>query len=302
MILRTHDLSKQYGAFHALNQVSLSVRQNDIYGLVGRNGAGKSTLFKCVTGLTTPSGGEIEINGETQNLNAARHDMGFMLTSSFFPYLNAQENLAYLCRVKGVSGRAHAKERVTWLLKTVGLDGVKKPFKQYSMGMKQRLGIAGALLSAPSFVVLDEPTNGLDPQGIIDIRKLIKDVHKETGTGFLISSHILTELDQLATRFGFIEQGVLLREISHENLHEQTRKALILEVDDVERTQRILRAGGIEITAINGNQLTLSNRLDRSNDLARMLVGGGVSLYELRRQETTLEDYFMHLIGGVKHD
>ncbi|MGI6544870.1 MAG: ABC transporter ATP-binding protein [Fastidiosipilaceae bacterium] len=302
MILRTHDLSKQYGAFHALNKVSLSVRQNDIYGLIGRNGAGKSTLFKCVTGLATPDGGEIEINGETQNLNAARHDMGFMLTASFFPYLNAQENLGYLCRVKGVSGRAHAKKRVTRLLKMVGLDGVKKPFSQYSLGMKQRLGIAGALLSEPSFVVLDEPTNGLDPQGIIDIRKLIKDVHEETGTSFLISSHILTELDQLATRFGFIEQGVLLREISHEDLHQQTQKALIIEVDDVERTRRILGTAGVEIAAIDGNRLTLSNLPDRSGEPARMLVGGGVSLYELYRQETTLEDYFMRLIGGVRHD
>ncbi len=297
MILKTHGLTKKYGEFYALNAVSMAVRQGDIYGLVGRNGAGKTTFFKCVMGLAAPTGGTIEINGETANLNTARRQMGFMITPSFFPYLNAKENLEYLCRVKGIN----EKGKVKWLLKIVGLADVKKPFKAFSLGMKQRLGIAGALLTSPPIVVLDEPINGLDPQGIIDMREVIKKAHNETGATFLISSHLLAELDLVATRFGFIEQGVLLKEISHQELHEQTKKSLIIEVDHVPKAQKILQSLGIEIASINNNRLALNAHLDKSNEVARALVGGGVELYDLHRQETTLEEYFMHLIGGEEH-
>ena len=297
MILQTHELTKKYGEFLALHAVSMTVKQGDIYGLVGRNGAGKTTFFKCIMGLAAPTGGIIEINGETANLNAARRQMGFMITPSFFPYLNAKENLEYLCRVKGVK----EKGKVDWLLKIVGLTGVKKPFKVFSLGMKQRLGIAGALLASSPIVVLDEPINGLDPQGIIDMRTVIKDAHTQTGATFLISSHILAELDLVATRFGFIEQGVLLKEISHTELHEQTKKSLIVEVDHAQKAQTILESLGIEIAAVRGRQLTLDAHFDRSNELARVLVNGGIEVYDLHRQETTLEEYFMHLIGGGQH-
>jgi len=297
MILQTHELTKKYGEFHALNAVSMTVQQGDIYGLVGRNGAGKTTFFKCVMGLAALTGGTLEINGETANLNAARQQMGFMITPSFFPYLNAKENLEYLCRVKGINEIG----KVKWLLKIVGLTGVKKPFKAFSLGMKQRLGIAGALLTSPPIVVLDEPVNGLDPQGIIDIREVIKTVHTATGATFLISSHILAELDLVATRFGFIEQGVLLKEISHKELHEQTKKSLVVEVGHVQKAQAVLQSLQIEIASVNNNRLTLNTHLDKSNEIARALVGRGVELYDLHRQETTLEDYFIRLIGGGKH-
>ncbi|QOV19596.1 ABC transporter ATP-binding protein [Blautia liquoris] len=297
MILQTHELTKKYGEFYALNGVSITVKKGDIYGLVGRNGAGKTTFFKCIMGLAAPTDGAIEINGETANLNAARRQMGFMITPSFFPYLNAKENLEYLCRVKGVK----EKGKVEWLLKIVGLMGVKKPFKVFSLGMKQRLGIAGALLASPPVVVLDEPINGLDPQGIIDMRTVIKEAHTQTGATFLISSHILAELDLVATRFGFIEQGVLLKEISHKELHERTKKSLLVEVDNTSKAQTILQSSGVEIAAVSGRQLTLDAHFDKSDELARALVNGGVKLYDLHRQETTLEEYFMRLIGGGRH-
>ena len=298
IILQTRNLTKKYGEFHALNAVSLTLKQGDIYGLIGRNGAGKTTFFKCVMGLAKPTAGDVEIAGEGKNLNATRRQMGFMINPSFFPYLNPKENLEYLCRVKGIK----MKGEIERLLKLVGLAGVNKPFKAFSLGMKQRLGIAGALLGSPSIVVLDEPINGLDPQGIIDMRTVIKNAHEKSGATFIISSHILSELDLVATQFGFIEQGVLMKEITHKDLHEQTKKLLLIEVDDVQKSQTALKTIGIENISVNGNRLTLDSHLDQSNYIARTLINSGVELYDLHRQETTLEEYFMRLIGGGQND
>ncbi|MCL1797636.1 MAG: ABC transporter ATP-binding protein [Eggerthellaceae bacterium] len=297
VVLQTHALSKKYGSHFALNKVSLTLNQGDIYGLVGRNGAGKTTLFKCIMGLAKPSGGKIIINGEEENLNAVRSQMGFMINPSFFPYLNPKENLEYLCRIKGLT----AKNEVSRLLKLVELEGVKKPYKAFSLGMKQRLGIAAALLGSPSLVVLDEPINGLDPQGIIDMRAVIKNVHEQTGATLIISSHILSELDLVATQFGFIEQGVLLQEISHKDLHEQTKNSLHIEVDDVEKTQAALRVLGVRNPLVEGNRIILQSHLDQSHKLARVFVSSGVEVYDLHRKETTLEEYFMRLVGGVQN-
>ena len=218
------------------------------------------------------------------------------------------ENLRYRCRVKGI----HNKGEVERLLKLVGLGGVKKPFKAFSLGMKNRLGIAGALLGSPPIVVLDEPVNGLDPQGIIDMREVIKDINATTGTTFLISSHILSELDLVATRFGFIEEGVLLKEISHKDLHERTKKTLLLEVDDLLKAQVALKslgiepealelehkAQGLEQAATHRYRLSLDSHLDKTSEIARALVNANVQLYNLHQRETTLEEYFVRLVGG----
>jgi ABC-2 type transport system ATP-binding protein len=293
-ILQTHGLTKKYGETIALDSVSLTLKEGDVYGLIGRNGAGKTTFFKCVMGLAKPSGGAIEINGEKKDLGSARRQMGFMISPSFFPYLNPKENLEYLCRVKGVRIKGEAER----LLRIVGLDGIEKPFKEFSLGMKQRLGIAGALLGSPPVVVLDEPINGLDPQGVIDIRTLIKDINAKTGTTFIVSSHILAELDLVATRFGFIEKGLLLKEISHAELHEHTKKALIVEVDDSGKALTVLRPLNITVATIRDNRMIIESHIDKPNEIAKALIKGGVELYSLSRQETTLEEYFMRLVGG----
>jgi ABC-2 type transport system ATP-binding protein len=294
-VLQTHGLTKRYGEIAALNAVSLTLRQGDIYGLVGRNGAGKTTFFKCVMGLARPTDGTIAIGGDAAGLDMARRKMGFMINPSFFPYLNPRENLEYLCRVKEI----REPDEIARLLRLVGLDSVKKPFKSFSTGMKQRLGIAGALLGHPSIVVLDEPINGLDPQGIADMRELIRSAHQTSGATFIVSSHILSELDLVATRFGFIESGVLLTEISHTDLHEQTKKSLVLEVDDVPKARAVLLSElGIADLAVNGRRLILETHLDQPNRAARVLIDNGVELFELHRRETTLEEYFMGLVGG----
>jgi len=297
IILQTHSLTKKYGEFTALNKVSLTLRKGEIYGLIGRNGAGKTTFFKCVMGLAKPTNGYVKIGAES-NLNIARRSMGFMINPSFFPYLNSRENLEYLCKIKGFKD----KNEVNNLLKLVGLDKVKKPFKAFSLGMKQRLGLAGAMLGSPSVVVLDEPINGLDPQGIADIREIIKNVNKETGTTFIVSSHILSELDMTATTFGFIESGVLIKEISHEDLHKQTQKIINIEVNDTSKAISILKTVNIEDAQIMGNNIILETHLNEPNKIARTLINGGIELYDLHRKETTLEEYFISLIGGVEND
>ena len=297
-ILQTTNLTKKYGDFIALDNVSLTLTEGSIYGLIGRNGAGKTTFFKCVMGLAKPTSGTIAINGKKNNLSDSRCKMGFMINPSFFSYLNPKENLEYLYRVKGVN----VKGEVERLLKLVGLDGVKKPFKAFSLGMKQRLGIAGALLGSPSVVVLDEPINGLDPQGIIDIREVIKNVHTQTGSTLIISSHILSELDLIATHFGFIDRGVLLKEISSIDLHEKTKKTLTIDVDKGLKAKEVLQKAGVKAMSARGNRLVLESHLDKSNEIARTLVNSGLEVYDLHRQETTLEEYFIHLVGGGQDD
>jgi ABC-2 type transport system ATP-binding protein len=301
--LQTFDLTKQYGDFTALDNVSVNVNQGDIYGLVGRNGAGKTTLFKCVMGLTPATSGSIALF--SQNLDARRQQIGFMINPASFPYLNPAENLEYLCRVKGITGRERTAE-VNRLLDTVGLAGVKKPFKAFSLGMKQRLGIAGALLGNPQMVVLDEPINGLDPQGIIDVRRVIQNVHDEYGTTFIVSSHILAELDLIATKFGFINHGKLLKEISHGDLHRETQRTLQIVVNDPEKAAKLLVTAGIdpatmeirvdETAATPQYTIVLNSDLDRSHEIVAYLVNSGLKVYDLHRQETTLEEYFMNLV------
>ena len=299
-VMQTHNLSKNYGELLALNGVSLTLRQGDVYGLVGRNGAGKTTFFKCVMGLARPTagaieigGGGIEIGGGGISLSAARRKIGFMISPSFFPYLNPKESLEYLCRFKGI----RVKGEIERLLALVGLDSVKKPFKAFSLGMKQRLGVAGALIGSPDIVVLDEPTNGLDPQGIIDMRAIIKNANTQTGTTFIVSSHILSELDLVATQFGFIEQGVLLTEISHADLHENTKETLTVEVNDSKKAHAALCRMGAECVIEDGRRLTLRSHLDRPHEIARALIDSGLELHGLHRQEATLEEYFIRMIG-----
>jgi len=294
ILLQTHGLIKKYGELKALDGVSLTLREGDVYGLIGRNGAGKTTFFKCVMGLARPSSGSIGLFGGKAGMDTARRHMGFMINPSFFPYLDPYENLRYLCRVKGIRDRREAAR----LLELVGLGGVRKPFKSFSLGMKHRLGIAGALLGSPSVVVLDEPVNGLDPQGIIDIRTVIKDIHAQTGATFIISSHILSELDLVATRFGFIEQGALLKEITHTDLHEHTKKTLLIETGDVDKAREALRKLGIENITQDGARLVLDTHIDSANEIARALVNGGAELYDMHRRETTLEEYFVRLVSG----
>lgn len=294
-IIETKNLTKKYRSFTALNNVSLTVEKGAIYGLIGKNGAGKTTLFKLIMGLTKKTSGELIINNN-QNLNEARRDIGFMIGPAFFPYMTAHQNIEYYRKLKGIADPQETQR----VLKLVELFGVNKPFKAFSMGMKQRLGIANALLGNPPILILDEPINGLDPQGINDIRNLITKLNQSEQTTFIISSHILSELDLVATTFGFIDHGVLLKEVSHDDLHQQTSKALIVEVDQPEKAIALLRddLGVKDYSEGKNNEIILPHYLTETDKVATLLVNNGLKLFGLKRQETTLEEYFIHLIGG----
>lgn len=298
-IIKTDGLTKKYKGFAALDSVSLTVEQGDIYGLIGKNGAGKTTFFKLVMGLARPTSGTIEIS-QSADLDTARSQIGFMIGTAFFPYLNARKNIEYYRTLKGIKDRKET-DRV---LKLVSLDKEKKPFRAFSLGMKQRLGIAGALLGKPPIIILDEPINGLDPEGVMDIRKMIKQINRTEGTTFIVSSHILSELDLIATKFGFIGHGVLLKEISYKDLHKNTEKSLTLTVDNAEKAIKALE-GKLKIKTyekVKNNQVILTEDMSKSDKIAKTVVEAGVKLFEMRKQETSLEEYFFNLIGGGQHD
>ena len=180
-------ISKRYGKHKVLEDVTMDIYKGDIFGLIGKNGAGKTTMFKVILGLSEFEQGELKIGDEGDSLEEGWKKIGFLIGSNFFPYMNARQNLQYSCRMQG----SKEKSEIDRVLKIVGLDGVKKKFRQYSLGMKQRLGIANAILGNPEILILDEPTNGLDSQGIADIHKLVQKLNEEYGMTVVISSHIL---------------------------------------------------------------------------------------------------------------
>lgn len=293
-VLKTINLTKKYKDFSALNNVSINVDKGDIYGLIGKNGAGKTTLFKLIMGLSKITSGDILINDNT-NLDESRRKIGFMIGLSFFPYLNAYQNLEHYRIMKGIKD----KKEIERVLRIVDLWGVKKPFKTFSMGMKQRLGIANALLGNPEIVILDEPINGLDPDGIKEIRKMIKKINEKDKTTFIISSHILSELDLIANKFGFIDHGILVEEIKYDALHKQTSKSLIIEVDDIKKCCNIIEVKlKTQKYIIDEKCIILNDYLDEADKVSKAIIDNGLKLYTIKKQETTLEEYFMNLVGG----
>jgi ABC-2 type transport system ATP-binding protein len=216
-VLQTQGLSKTYGAIKALDDVTMCVPKGSIYGFVGKNGSGKTTLMRIVAGLVLPNGGGFSLYGQKDDadVRAARRRMAAAIeTPAIFPNMTARDNLKSQCLLKGLD-----YSLIDSILETVKLsDTGAKTAKNFSLGMKQRLGIAMSLIGKPDFLMLDEPTNGLDPEGIVEIRKLLIELNRERGVTVLISSHILSELSKLATHYGFIDCGRLLKEIRAEEL------------------------------------------------------------------------------------
>lgn len=296
-IIETSHLSKRYGHQNALDNVSMHVRQGEIYGLIGKNGAGKSTFFKVLMGLASKSAGEISVFDESSpsGLEETRRNIGFMMGASFFPYLTAEENLEYFRKLKGIADKNEVKR----VLDLVEMGNVKKKFKSFSMGMKQRVSIANALMGNPDIVILDEPINGLDPQGIADFRKIIQTLNKERKMSFIVSSHILGELGLMATRFGFLNNGVLVEEIDREEIRKKTQNQVILKVDDVEKASYLLEEHFESIDyKVNGDkEILISHLSDRTEEIAELIVMNGLKLSRLSAQEQSLEDYFLRLIN-----
>ena len=246
-VIKLENVNKSYGKHEVLKNVNMQVNKGDIYGLVGRNGAGKTTIFKMILGLSEVNSGSVSIAGSTNNkeLLKNRGKIGFLVGCRFYNYLNAEKNLMYFSIIKGIP-RHERKKEIERVLEAVGLKGVKKPVKSFSLGMQQRLGIANAILGNPDILILDEPTNGLDPQGIADVRNLIKKLRDEFGMTVIVSSHILGELEHTADRFGIVNEGYVVKEITQQDLQEN-QPVVEIAVDDLEKAKKLLEENGIKI-------------------------------------------------------
>lgn len=301
-VFAAQNLTKQYKQLRALDSVNMAIKRGDIYGFVGENGAGKTTLIRILAGLASQTSGEISLFGvsEAGQLPKQRTRMGGIVESpAFYPELSAAENLE-ICRLqRGIPG----KDCIPQVLQTVNLtDTGKKKAKHFSLGMKQRLGLAVALMSAPEFLILDEPVNGLDPAGIVEFRELLKKLNRERGITILISSHILGELYQLATRYGFIHKGKIVEQLTIEELDEKCKKHLCVLVDDAPKAATVLETvlQTQKYDVLPNNTIRLYDFLNKSGEVSKALFSNGVTVAEISVKGDNLEDYYMSLIGGRK--
>lgn len=301
-VLTTQGLSKHYRDFKALDNLTMHVPKGAIYGFVGRNGAGKTTLIRLICGLQRPTAGSYTLCGAeygSKQLDAVRRRMGAVVeTPSIYLDLTAGDNLREQFRVLGVP----SDEGIGALLRLVGLEDTgKKKARNFSLGMKQRLGIAVALAGDPDFLVLDEPVNGLDPQGIIEIRELILKLNRERNITVLISSHILDELSRLATHYGFIDGGRMVKEISAQELEAACRKCMRLDVSDTRALARVLDGMGVEYQIWSDNLADVFSSVNLTK-LALALDAEGCEVRSAHERDESLESYFVNLVGGASHD
>ena len=301
VILKTYNITKKYGNQVAVNNVNMTIKKGEIYGFIGQNGAGKTTLIRLITGLIHKTGGEIELLGATgeAELNKSRTMVGSLIeTPSFYTNMTARENLEVSRLVRNIPGKRCIDE----VLELVGLKDVeKKKVKNFSLGMRQRLGIANALIGNPKLLILDEPINGLDPMGIVEIRELLKKINKEKDMTILISSHILSELSELATTYGIISNGKLIEEITSEELAEKCRQYIDLKVDDTSRAVTLLeRELGIsDYEVLEDKKIKVFSNLDNVGEVNSILSKSGVIVESISIKGENLEEYFMNKIGGV---
>lgn len=300
-VLRTNALCKKYKDFKALNGLSMNVPKGAIYGFVGKNGAGKTTLIRLICGLQEPTSGNYTLYGRKntdKDIIKSRRRMGAVVeTPSIYLDMTAENNLKQQYRILGLP----SFDGLTELLKLVGLDHTgNKKAKNFSLGMRQRLGIAIALVGDPDFLVLDEPANGLDPQGIIEIRELILKLNREQQITVLISSHILDELSRLATHYGFIDSGHLVQEMSAEELEMACRKCLRMEVSDPKALARVLDEMKIDY-AIISNQIADVYAKVNISQLTLALAKENCEVISMQERDESLESYYVSLIGGGKN-
>ena len=300
-IVNIRNLTKQYGEQKALDDVSFSIKKGSIVGLIGPNGAGKTTIMKTMGGLVFPTSGEIELYGATdeKGLNHARSRMSFMIET---PYekgrMTAWENLEKQRIQKGVPD----KGRIDEVLKIVNLEGTgKKLVKNFSLGMRQRLGLANALLAKPEFMVLDEPINGLDPEGIVEIRELFRKLNREENITLVISSHILSELSLLCSDYIFINQGKIKGIFTDAELKAACSEYILINTDNNEKAAAVLinkcRIEKLDVLADSG--IRIYEKLDEIQDISRILYENGIIPVEIAKNNVSLEDYYMKLTSGV---
>ncbi len=299
-ILKANALCKNYKNFKALNGLSMNIPKGAIYGFVGKNGAGKTTLIRLICGLQQPTSGEYILYGRKntdKEIVKSRRRMGAVVeTPSVYPDMTAEENLRQQYRILGLP----SYDGIADILKLVRLEDTgKKKVKNFSLGMRQRMGIAIALAGDPDFLVLDEPVNGLDPQGIIEVRELILKLNRERQITVLISSHILDELSKLATHYGFIDSGRMVKEMSAEDLEAACRKCIHMEVSDTRVLARILDGWNVDYKILSESTADIYAKVNISR-LVPALSEEGCEVISMQEREESLESYYVSLVGGGK--
>lgn len=301
LLLQTKGLTKQYGHHKAVNQVDIHIKKQAVYGFIGRNGAGKTTFLKMISGLSTPTSGDIEMFGYSgKDLEKVRSRVGCLIENpGLYGNMSAYSNLKIKCKLFGITDDAYIEE----ILEIVGLADVgNKKVKNYSLGMKQRLGIGMALIGEPDLLLLDEPINGLDPQGIVEMRDLIARLQNEKNMTIMISSHILDELSKIATDFGIIHNGSLLQELTREELMERCRERIELTMDEPESAVPILdKLGYTQYQVVDKEHIHVFERLEETAALNTQLVLAGVEIRGLATTDEGLENYFLKMTGGEQH-
>ena len=301
LLLQTRNLTKQYGRHRAVDDVNMHIKKGAIYGFIGRNGAGKTTCLKMISGLSTPSYGEIEMFGyKGKDLQKVRSRVGCLIEApGLYGNMSAYDNLNIKCKLTGIKKKGYIEE----LLKTVGLDTVgEKKTKHYSLGMKQRLGIALALVGEPDLLILDEPINGLDPQGIVEVRETIQKLAKERGMTICISSHILEELSKIATDYGIIHNGCLVQELTREELLQRCRERIEITMEHPERALPVLDGMKIKnYQVVDKEHIHVFERLNDSAIMNMELAKAGCLVKGISMKSEELENYFLNLTGGEKN-
>lgn len=297
-VLETSALGKSYGHFKALNNLSMRVPKGSIYGFIGKNGAGKTTLIRVICGLQAPSSGSYSLYGKKnteREIVKSRRRMGAIVeTPAIYLDMTAEENMHQQYRILGLPSFDGIEET----LRLVGLSGTgKKKSRHFSLGMRQRLGIAVALAGDPDFLVLDEPVNGLDPQGIIEIRELILKLNRERQITILISSHLLDELSKLATHYGFIDGGRIVREMSAAQLEAACRKCIRIEVSDTKPLAKVLDEMQLEYEILSDKEAHVFAKVNVSQ-LALALKKNNCEILSLHERDESLESFYMNLVGG----
>ena len=298
-VLQTNSLTKQYKNQIALNNVNINIEKGDIYGLIGKNGAGKTTLMKIICGLIHSSHGEVKLF-ESTDLDKNRKRIGCVIEQpALYPSMTARQNLIYYNKLLGISEYSN----VDGLLNLVGLQNTgKKKTKNFSLGMKQRLSIAISLIGNPDFLILDEPINGLDPSGIIEIRELLLKLNSERDITILISSHILGELNKVTTKYGIIKDGNLIDEFASKDLEMRCKRYISLGVNNTDKAAYILKNNikSTDYKVFNDGRIHIYDYLDKPDQINKELVENGVLVSHIVLEGDDIEAYFIKKMGGAQ--
>ena len=288
-IMTTTDLTKTYGSKDAAKDVNIHIREGEIYGLIGRNGAGKTTIMRMLSGLSSPTSGSYELNTDG--------GVGVLIEApGIYPKLSAYENL----KIKAIALGCYSDEYIKGLLKTIGLENTgKKGAGSFSLGMRQRLGIGLALVGDPKIIILDEPINGLDPQGIVEVRHTLEKLKNESKITIMISSHILDELGKLADSYGIIHEGKIVDEFSLDQLNERCGSCVLISTGDNEKALELLKKAGYDDIIIDDDgYVRVNGSVEKSAEINKMLVTAGLDVKEIFLRNISLEDYYLSVTGG----